>query len=278
MHFDSVDMFKDLHSENLRLEEEIEELTQRLSAIRNSPRHIQVDISSVNDEDSQPETDVRILKEKCKLMQAQIANLTEDSLITLPENEDVQFLILKDDMLKRTAQYRECCSFLSVQRKEIMEDIQREEKTNGELKAVISAAEMKLQETINEKHSKSEVFKRLESKCTALDKCNSKVWKDMSSFLDEYYPLPDQDAFTKVKKKLSVGGNEDMQLMILQDLKPLKDIVKELMTACIDTPNEPYIVIDHRYWPPYVDLLLQVDIALRHPDDSRQIKLMPFHL
>lgn len=58
------------------------QLTQRLSTIRKSSQFIQVDVSAFDDENAQCETDVRILKEKCKLIQAQIANLSEDTHIS----------------------------------------------------------------------------------------------------------------------------------------------------------------------------------------------------
>ncbi|XP_045170888.2 centromere protein K-like [Mercenaria mercenaria] len=270
-------MLKDILDEIARVEAEVAELNEKLAAIRNFPRLTQ-DISGAGDEDVQLQVDTNILREKCKQMKAQIDNPKEAELMSLPDNEELQFHALKEDLVRKAAQYQECFAFLNVQRKELVEDMEREEKTNEELKAVVKAAEMKLEETIHEKHTKSEVVRRLETKCSKLDKANSKAWKEMSAFLDEHYPLPDQDAFTKVKKKVHVGGVEDVNLIRLENLKPLKAIVKELMTACVDTPNDPYIVTDHQYWPPYVDLLLQVDIALRHPDDWKRVKLMPFHL
>ena len=50
------------------------------------------------------------------------------------------------------------------------------------------------------------------------------------------------------------------------------------MNANADSPNDPYVVVDHRYWPPYIELLLECDIVVRHPADTRRIKLLPFHL
>ncbi|XP_060600737.1 centromere protein K-like [Ruditapes philippinarum] len=268
----------DLMREIALIEEENAALTRRVAAVRKSPEVLEVDLSDQPDNELGPSVDINILKEKCKQMNGQLHALKETALSTLPDNQDLQYITLKDDILKRNAQYRACAAFLNVQREEINEDIEKEEKTNEELKAVYAAAAMKLKETVHEKHNKSEVIRRLESKCSKLDRANSKGWKELSAFLDEHYPLPDQDAFNKVKKKIPVNECDDTQLLRLESLKPLKDIVDELIKACVDTPNSPYIVMDHKYWPPYVDLLLQVDIALSHPDDCMRIKLMPFHL
>lgn len=54
--------------------------------------------------------------------------------------------------------------------------------------------------------------------------------------------------------------------------------LQRLIEATLKTPNNPYIATDKGFWPPYVDLLINYDIAVAHPDDSTKIKLAPFHL
>lgn len=76
------------------------------------------------------------------------------------------------------------------------------------------------------------------------------------------------------KKKLRSAD----KTMTVRNMLSLKDIISELMNKCFDEPNQPYIILDKRYWPPYVELLLRCQIAVRHPDDPRRIKLIPFHL
>ncbi|KAL4226714.1 hypothetical protein ACF0H5_014694 [Mactra antiquata] len=252
-------------------EDEVTKLKTKLSSINLLSESTRIDRS----ENTESIT-CKILREKCKLMESQIRQFDERKLNALPDDIDIQYAVLKDNLIKRIQQHKECSSFLEMHKKETQELLERELTINEELKAVVTSIEMKLQETEQEKYSKSEVLKRLEAKCSTVDKINKQRWNDMCTFLDEHYPLPDVAAFSKVKTKLCDG--EEHSLMNLQDLLPLKLIVKELMKACIDRPNDPYIVIDHRYWPPYVDLLVQCDIALRHPEHSGRIKLMPFHL
>lgn len=50
------------------------------------------------------------------------------------------------------------------------------------------------------------------------------------------------------------------------------------MNRSVEAPNDPYIVIDDRYWPPYLQLLVRVGIAQRHPEDDNRVKITPFHL
>ncbi len=44
------------------------------------------------------------------------------------------------------------------------------------------------------------------------------------------------------------------------------------------TPHDPYIRLTPAHRAPYVELLLQSDIAQLHPEDSNRVRLVPFHL
>ena len=50
------------------------------------------------------------------------------------------------------------------------------------------------------------------------------------------------------------------------------------LCRCVESPNDPYLVLDERHWPAYIELLLRCNIVLQHPDDDRRIKLVPFYL
>lgn len=51
-----------------------------------------------------------------------------------------------------------------------------------------------------------------------------------------------------------------------------------LMDATLNSANDPYIEITEKFWPPYVDMLLQSDVAEAHPSDVSRIGLIAFHL
>lgn len=44
-----------------------------------------------------------------------------------------------------------------------------------------------------------------------------------------------------------------------------------------DVPHDPYVKISDYFWPPYNELLLLKGIALRHLEDSIQIRLEFFY-
>lgn len=231
--------------------------------------------SSRDDDQGIPDMHISILRHKCKLMKAEIDSLNDNTLQLLPKDDEIRFEVLKKDLTDRLSQYKECCTFLQVQRKQMNEDIEREEKVQEELKAIVSAAELKLQETAQQEQSKNEVYDRLKKKCQTIDTINNETKRNLRTFLDTHFPLPDQEMLSKFKKRIV---RHDVHLIKLDTLLSLKDIIQELVNACLNSPNDPYIATDFRYWPPYIELLLQCDIILRHPSDSERIKLMPFHL
>lgn len=260
---------------------DIQKLEEQLKSVKTSSETICVgtkDLAAFGDDEFLPQVDTKILRYKCKLLEAMLNSFSEDTIEELPEDRELHKHMMMRDLLKTCKQHRESYAFLVSQKKKISEDIERRRQDREQLEAVVKAAEMKLNETMNEKFSKEVVVERLKAKCSAVDKLSKKCWEEMSTFLDKNYPLPSPETFDKAKSKMCVGVNSIYSQMKRQDLKPLKDIVHELMTSCIDNPNDPYITLDHRYWLPYIDLLLQCDIALRHPADSNRIKLMPFHL
>ncbi|KAG7281974.1 hypothetical protein CRUP_003032 [Coryphaenoides rupestris] len=42
------------------------------------------------------------------------------------------------------------------------------------------------------------------------------------------------------------------------------------------TPHDPYVTLDERFWPPYVEMLLRYSIAARHPENNKKIRLETF--
>jgi len=49
------------------------------------------------------------------------------------------------------------------------------------------------------------------------------------------------------------------------------------MNKSLKTPNDPYIDIDDKLWPPYIEMLLRSGIILRHPTIVHRIRLTAFH-
>ncbi|WAR25451.1 CENPK-like protein [Mya arenaria] len=222
--------------------------------------------------------DIDIIRARCKQLEAEIAvTKTPESIMLLPNDPGVRFNELCADTEQRISQYKECVDFLSAQCSDMHQEYERECKQREELRLIIKAAEAKLTETDSHNLSHAEVCDRVQTKLKKLKDTDKEKKKQMVDFLDRKFPLPDQVTFNRVKKKL---GSEERggQLQTLADLLPLKSIIDMLMKACMSSPNNPYIVVDHRFWPLYVEFLLVYGIAVLHPDDSQRIKLTPFHL
>ena len=49
-----------------------------------------------------------------------------------------------------------------------------------------------------------------------------------------------------------------------------------LMNQSLKEPHDPYVTIDNRFWPPYVEMLLRYDIAVRHQENNFKIRLETF--
>lgn len=268
-----------LTRENVKKQEELTRLQTELSALGQSPVPVSAEPdTTVFTEESEVaiETDVTVKRFRCKQLKAEIEVLAQNAPKFLPDDRDVRYSALRSDFQQLTAELRDCLVFNQEQERELQNDIEGEKRTNQELEATVSAAERKLSETGHRQESKKEAHKRLAERCKKLGTANQDKLKHMAKFIDKYYPLPDQESYKKVAKK--VEGTADSKLSKLSDLQPLKTIVERLINASLDSPNDPYLEIDDRFWPPYTELLLQCDLALRHPSDSKRIKLMPFHL
>uniref|UniRef100_A0A8D0HL41 Centromere protein K n=1 Tax=Sphenodon punctatus TaxID=8508 RepID=A0A8D0HL41_SPHPU len=108
----------------------------------------------------------------------------------------------------------------------------------------------------------TELSSRLTLKMLKIKAYKEEILSALGEFLEEHFPLPDKDEFVKKKTKINF-----MLLLIFQNL------INKLM----DTPHDPYLIINSSFWPPYIELLLRYGIALRHPEDPNRIRLEAFH-
>lgn len=79
-------------------------------------------------------------------------------------------------------------------------------------------------------------------------------------------------------KRSRAAGGIASYLQQPSEMLSLSEILEELMNIAITKPHAPYVVIDGRYWEPYVELLVRWGIVLKHPQHSNQVKLVAFHI
>ncbi|KAI8087020.1 centromere-associated protein K-domain-containing protein [Gilbertella persicaria] len=84
---------------------------------------------------------------------------------------------------------------------------------------------------------------------------------DFIDFLDEFYPPHQVDV-----------GNA------MNTFKcDLKKVIEELMNKAVNSPDNPYVtLVPGTYWPPYIQTLIQAQVAQYDPQDANRIRLYDF--
>lgn len=224
-----------------------------------------------------PSSDV--LTEKIRQTKAEIDVVKNSPISTLPESPILQFDVVKCDLEKGLAELHDTLLFIKADAQELEREIVDEEQLGVQLgDIVIESLNKRLSDQIFEKDdvegAKEKLKSEIEEKRIKATAYFKQLLRDSSDFCKKYFKLPSEEEFSEIQKKLRSAD----KTATTRNMLSLKDIISELMNKCFDEPNQPYIVLDTRYWPPYIELLLRCQIALRHPDDPRRIKLIPFHL
>ncbi|KAK7469627.1 hypothetical protein BaRGS_00036356 [Batillaria attramentaria] len=217
-----------------------------------------------------------ILREKERRLRAEIQVAKESRAHTLPNDTEVVAAALNGELQKKVSQLRETKSLITAQLQELQASIEKEKQFEQQLKAVHDKLQEKCQALEAQEPAEDAleaVAQELETKINAAQKTEQTVMKKMAAFVGKHFPVPEQAQASRSSKELRPRRHQTSQ-----ETLPLKDILLELMTKCVESPNDPYMALDERHWPAYVELLLRCNIVLQHPDDDRRIKLVPFHL
>ncbi|XP_041353600.1 centromere protein K-like [Gigantopelta aegis] len=222
---------------------------------------------------------LQILQEKEKCVQAEIKILKTSKADRLPPDPNVQFEVLKQDLLSSIEQLEETLSLAGSQEQELKNSIEKEQEYERQLLTVNHHLEEKVESfddgpMSNTRDPLSAVFKELQAKIKKVELVDKQLSKDFDTFLTQHFPLPTENDLKVYKKTLrrTNSGNGAHNLLTL------KTILEELMNKCIDEPHDPYITLTDWYWSPYIELLTRCQIVLHHPDHDNKIKLVPFHL
>lgn len=214
----------------------------------------------------------RVLKVKEKKLQTELIAVENQGLQVTSTDPNYTDAHLKSELLTSIQQLEETLQIIKGQRKQVEDDLKREEELLQQHQEVQKSLQIKIgileQEKENVQGVTSQV-KELERKKKSADAYLVEITKKLGSFLAENFPLPSPDNLKGSKAKVHLDPN--VRYISLQKL------TEDLMNIFYVRPHDPYIRIKESHWPPYIELLLRCGIAKRHPQDCNLIRLVAFN-
>ena len=117
------------------------------------------------------------------------------------------------------------------------------------------------------------------SQVKELGRKNKELMGAMDSFLAHHYPRPTpEQGEEKDGKRSKQAVNISRFLEQPKEMLSMKEILEEMMNIALQKPHAPYVALDERYWPPYIELLVRWGIGMKHPQHSNQVKLCAYHI
>ncbi|XP_005096706.1 centromere protein K [Aplysia californica] len=216
----------------------------------------------------------QILQEQEKRCKAELQYLKENSLKTLPEDPAIQRLLLQQSQETRHEQLSETLVFLRAKREEVLAGIKAEEEANELLLGLNKSLKEKVATcggSVSDDNSALEMaVNRLKVDLDKVNELDKFFRRELKQLLTHHFPLPSE---TDSAKNL-----EDTRDFDRESALPLTAILKSLIEQTLNSPAQPYIEMDDRFWSRHIELLLRCQIVLKDPNNPNRIKLVPFHL
>ncbi|NXK46997.1 CENPK protein, partial [Chauna torquata] len=254
-----VDAKEELLDECESIWKQMEECQSKLTLIRAEPL-------------SEPDAKLSLLVMRMKALTAEYNQWQKRSPEIISTNPEVLLALGKEELQTVKKDLEMVLSTVQSKNKKLKEDLEREQRWHDEQEQILDALKGIEEEMKNEVVSCSEkrAFQELKNEMLKLRAYKEELLNALGEFLEEHFPLPEEDGSAKKKKKKSSEKPAE-QLITLHEI--LEILINKLMS----TPHEPYITIKDSFWPPYVELLLRCGIALRHPEDPNRLRLEAFH-
>ncbi|XP_006117065.1 centromere protein K isoform X3 [Pelodiscus sinensis] len=221
-----------------------------------------------------PESDAQLslLMMRVKALTAEYNQWQKRSPEIISTNPDVLVTLGKEELQKVDHDLEMVLSTVQSKTRKLKEDMKREQQWLDEQQQLVDALDVTHEEMKNQvvQFSEKRAFQELKSKMMKIRAYKEELLSALGEFLEEHFPLPEEDENAKKKKKIPVE-ERTVQLVTLHE------ILERLINKLMNTPHEPYLTISDSFWPPYVELLLRYGIALRHPEDPNRIRLEAFH-
>ncbi|XP_019373335.1 PREDICTED: centromere protein K isoform X1 [Gavialis gangeticus] len=222
---------------------------------------------TLTDSDAQ----LSLLMMRVKALTAEYNQWQKQTPEIISTNPDVLVELGKEELQKVNHDLEMVLPIFKARNKKLKEDLKREQQWLEEQQQLVEALSVIEEEMKNQvvQFSEKRAFQELKIKMLKIKEYKEELLSALGEFLEEHFPLPEEDG--SAKKKKSLAKEPTMELITLHEI--LESLINKLMTA----PNDPYLTINDTFWPPYIELLLRYGIALRHPDDPKRIRLEAFH-
>uniref|UniRef100_A0A8B9PXR1 Centromere protein K n=1 Tax=Apteryx owenii TaxID=8824 RepID=A0A8B9PXR1_APTOW len=221
-----------------------------------------------------PESDAKLslLMMRVKALTAEYNQWQKRSPEIISTNPEVLVALGKEELQKVKNGLEMVLSTVQSKNKKLREDLKREQQWHEEQQQIVDALNGIEEEMKNQvvQFSEKRAFQELKNKMLKLRTYKEELLNALGEFLEEHFPLPEEDGSAKKKKK---NSSEEPAV----ELVTLHEILEILINKLMSTPHEPYLTISDSFWPPYIELLLRHGIALRHPEDPNRIRLEAFH-
>ncbi|XP_035668132.1 centromere protein K-like [Branchiostoma floridae] len=211
-------------------------------------------------------------------LQAQVEVLESQQPQLMSTHKKVVEAVLVNHLKESIEQLSELLPAMQAQQKELSASLELEEQVLHQRQELGRMLEARLAE-VPEAHetsvdSRVKTFRR---KLKQAEQFHTDLVQRLAEFLDTHFPPPQP---AKGKRRRRHGSGPVDKTLDVDDPQwtPLNTMIETLINKSVDSPHDPYIPMEPRYWPPYIEMLLRCGIAQRHPDDSNRLKLAPFNL
>ncbi|XP_049575923.1 centromere protein K [Syngnathus scovelli] len=182
----------------------------------------------------------------------------------LAENSEVLLKAGKEEMLKLCSELEMVLSCYEAKRDKLRETKELEFKWLEEKRQALQAVtdHAKRLQNQSEKLSEHSVVLETKEKISRMKAYNEKLMESLGDILEKHVPPP--------------CGEKNISNDLNEDFISLADILELLMNKALKTPHDPYVTVDSTFWPPYVEMLLRHDMAVRHQENNFKIRLETF--
>ncbi|RUS85278.1 hypothetical protein EGW08_006979 [Elysia chlorotica] len=219
---------------------------------------------------------LQVLEETEKRLKGELQNIRERELSTIPPNKEMQALIVKQSEQQSLQEHKETLAFLRATRADTVESLRKSEAEFEQLKQVNEEIKKKLlafEEAAKEKRDNASleaVLTEMKTKVAKVAETDRYFKRALKEIVATRCPAPEPNI---VRSTLNESQDVDPD-----QIMNMKRMLGRLIEQTLNSPEQPYIELDHQAWPAQVEFLLKCQVAVQHPDDPRRLKLVPFHL